>query len=70
MAQAREWFDEIVATGRPADEFAFAGLANCYRQMPAVSTLASCLAVSLRAGQLLCSAIQQGRRGMARSRFW
>lgn len=36
MKGAREWFDDIVASGRPADEFAYAGLANCFRNMPQV----------------------------------
>lgn len=45
---AREWFDDIVASGRPADEFAFAGLANCFRNIPPVS-LCFC---SLRASAL------------------
>lgn len=29
-------FDEIVASGHAADEYAYAGLANCYRHMPQV----------------------------------
>lgn len=36
MKQTRAWFDEICASGHPANEFAFAGLANCYRHMAEV----------------------------------
>lgn len=36
MARVREWLDDIVASGRPADEFAFAGMANCFRNMAPV----------------------------------
>lgn len=34
MQAARQVFDEIVASGHAADEYAYAGLANCYRHMP------------------------------------
>ena len=40
MAQAREWFDAIAASGHPADEAAYAGLAACYRHLPPVRWLA------------------------------
>lgn len=34
MGPTRTWFDEVVASGRPADEYAFAALANCFRCTP------------------------------------
>ncbi|KAL4427822.1 hypothetical protein ABPG75_001911 [Micractinium tetrahymenae] len=34
MQATRQMFDEIVASGHAADEFAYAGLANCYRHLP------------------------------------
>jgi hypothetical protein len=39
VRQAREVFDQICAAGSPADEFAYAGLINCYRHMSPVSAV-------------------------------